>query len=229
MAAMMRTSTLSGFDEPTRRTSRCSSARSSLGCRSIGSSPSSSRNSVPPSASSNRPWRVITAPVKEPFSWPNSSLSIRLGGTAPQSKMMSGPRGARRHLVDRLRDHLLAGAGLALDHDGRVGRRDLLDDGVDLAHARVAADQIAAAVRLRRDDLDLLVARVELELLLPDRDGAARLEVGLADADLVDERAVGRAQIDEHVAGVLLDDPAVVARDRVVAQDDVVVLHRAEA
>ena len=34
----------------------------------------------------------MTAPVKEPFSWPNSSLSIRLGGTAPQSKMMSGPR-----------------------------------------------------------------------------------------------------------------------------------------
>jgi len=40
---------------------------------------------VPPSACSNSPWRVITAPVKLPFSWPNSSLSIRLGGTAPQS------------------------------------------------------------------------------------------------------------------------------------------------
>ena len=44
---------------------------------------------MPPSASSNRPCRVITAPVKLPFSWPNSSLSIRLGGTAPQSNTTS--------------------------------------------------------------------------------------------------------------------------------------------
>ena len=33
----------------------------------------------------------MTAPVNEPFSWPNSSLSIRLGGTAPQSKIIIGP------------------------------------------------------------------------------------------------------------------------------------------
>ncbi len=33
----------------------------------------------------------MMAPVNEPFSWPNSSDSIRLSGTAPQSKTMIGP------------------------------------------------------------------------------------------------------------------------------------------
>ena len=36
---------------------------------------SSSRNIVPPSARSNRPWCVLVAPVKAPASWPKSSLS----------------------------------------------------------------------------------------------------------------------------------------------------------
>ena len=44
---------------------------------------------MPPSACSKRPWRVIIAPVKLPFSCPNSSLSMRFGGTAPQSNTTS--------------------------------------------------------------------------------------------------------------------------------------------
>ena len=51
---------------------------------SSGRSPISSRKSVPPSASSKRPWRRLTAPVNAPFSCPKSSLSIRLGGSAAQ-------------------------------------------------------------------------------------------------------------------------------------------------
>jgi hypothetical protein len=135
---------------------------------------------------------------------------------------------ARRHLVDRLRHDLLAGPGLALDHDRGRGRRDLLDDRVDLAHLGVAADEQAEPVAVRREDLDLLLARVELDLALASRHRAARLEVGLADPDLVDERPVGRVQVDQDVARVLLDDLAVVARHRVVAQDDVVVVHRSD-
>ena len=38
-------------------------------------SPISSRNSVPPEASSNLPGRASWASVNAPFSWPNSSLS----------------------------------------------------------------------------------------------------------------------------------------------------------
>ena len=46
---------------------------------------------MPPSASSKRPRRAATAPVNAPFSWPNSSLSIRLPGTAAQLTATNGP------------------------------------------------------------------------------------------------------------------------------------------
>ena len=47
---------------------------------------------VPPLARSKAPGRDAIAPVNEPFSWPNSSLSIRFGGIAPQSSTTIGPR-----------------------------------------------------------------------------------------------------------------------------------------
>src|SRR5262249_55534766 len=74
----------------------------------------------------------------------------------------------------------------------------------------------------------LFLARVEPELALPDRDDRAGLEERLTDPDLVDEGPVGRALIEQDVAVVLLRDPAVVPRYRVVAEHDVVVLHRAD-
>src|SRR5262249_9558712 len=88
---------------------------------------------------------------------------------------------------------------------------------------------LAAAVLARRDDVDLLLAGVELELALADAHGAAGLEEGLADADAVHEGAVRRPQVDEDVGVVLLDDLAVVARDGVVLDDEVVVVHGADA
>ena len=61
------------------------------------SSPISSRKSVPPSASSKRPTFTPVAPVKAPFSWPNSSLSMSVGGRAAQLTLTRGPcrRGLR--------------------------------------------------------------------------------------------------------------------------------------
>ncbi len=54
-------------------------------------SPISSRNSVPPSAESTRPFLPLPpAPVKEPASWPNSSLSMRLSGSAAQFTATKG-------------------------------------------------------------------------------------------------------------------------------------------
>ena len=58
-----------------RSNSPVSSTRSSLACRLSGTLAISSRNSVPPSASSKRPTRSALASVKAPFTWPNSSLS----------------------------------------------------------------------------------------------------------------------------------------------------------
>ncbi len=53
---------------PTRSNSDSCSTRSSFTCISTGISPISSRNSVPPWASSNRPGLAPTAPVNAPFS-----------------------------------------------------------------------------------------------------------------------------------------------------------------
>ena len=46
---------------------------------------------MPPSATSNRPRFLATAPVKAPRSWPNSSLSISSGGMAAQLTFTNGP------------------------------------------------------------------------------------------------------------------------------------------
>ena len=62
-----------------------------LGLDMGGSSPTSSRKSVPPAASSKRPGLGLSAPVKAPFSWPNSSDSTRVSGRAAQLRAMKGP------------------------------------------------------------------------------------------------------------------------------------------
>jgi len=46
---------------------------------------------VPPSASSNRPFRSAVAPVKAPRSCPKSSLSSRVSASAPQCTPTKGP------------------------------------------------------------------------------------------------------------------------------------------
>src|ERR1700678_716725 len=45
---------------------------------------------VPPLAAWKSPALVFSAPVKEPFSWPKSSLSIRVGTSEPQSTATNG-------------------------------------------------------------------------------------------------------------------------------------------
>ncbi|MNG00438.1 hypothetical protein D3C84_833740 [compost metagenome] len=95
VAAMIRTSTLWVLLLPTRSKVRSCNTRSSLTCIGNGMSPISSRNRVPPLASSKRPARLVIAPVKAPFSWPNSSLSSNSAGIAPQ---LTGTNGASRRL-----------------------------------------------------------------------------------------------------------------------------------
>ena len=72
------------FDDPTLINSPFSKTLKSLTWVVRGSSPTSSRNIVPPSATSKYPDRVDVAPVKAPFSCPKSSESIVPSGIAPQ-------------------------------------------------------------------------------------------------------------------------------------------------
>ena len=84
MAAITRTSTLRAVSDPTRCTSWFCNTRRSLACVASGMSPISSRNSVPPWACSNNPALSFVAPVNEPLTWPNSSLSNSVSTTAEQ-------------------------------------------------------------------------------------------------------------------------------------------------
>ena len=91
---MMRTSQRSGRVPPTRWNSPSCSTRSSFTWVAGVMSPISSRNSVPPSACSKRPARWRSAPVNAPRSWPNSSDSSSVSGSAAQFTFTKG-RAAR--------------------------------------------------------------------------------------------------------------------------------------
>ena len=126
---------------PTRSKVPSWSTRRSLVWSAGSRSPISSRKSVPPAAASKRPSRRAAAPVKAPFSWPKSSLSTSVGGSAAKFTATNGARLARAVLVDGARHQLLAGAALAGDqhrHRRRGGAADRLPHG---EHARARADQ----------------------------------------------------------------------------------------
>ena len=114
----MRTSTRRGRSSPRRWISPFCSARSSLACTSSGSSPTSSRNRVPPLAASKRPGRSATAPENAPLAWPNSSLSASDSGRAAQFTCTSG-LARRRDSRHAVREQFLAHAGLAQQQDGQ--------------------------------------------------------------------------------------------------------------
>ena len=96
VAATTRTLTRTVAVPPTRSNARSSSARRTFACSGSDRSPISSRKIVPPFATSNLPSFRPTAPVKAPFSCPNSSVSSNPSGMAAQLMATNGS--ARRAL-----------------------------------------------------------------------------------------------------------------------------------
>ena len=141
VAARMRTSTPMGSAPPTRSKVRSWRTRRSLTWVSGGISPISSRKRVPPSASSKRPWRRSTAPVKAPRSWPKSSDSRRVSGSAAQLTATKGLAAPGREAVEGPGHQLLAGAALAGDEDGGAGGGGERQGPEDLAHLRAVAEE----------------------------------------------------------------------------------------
>ena len=88
---MTRTRTLRGASSPTGAISPVSRARRRAGCTSRGSSPISSRKSVPWSAAANAPRRASTAPVNAPRRWPKRTLATSSRAMAPQLSGTNGP------------------------------------------------------------------------------------------------------------------------------------------
>ena len=122
-------------------------------------SPISSRKIVPPSASSKRPFLSRIAPVKAPFTWPNSSLSSSDSGSAPQLTGTNSLLGARPLVVDGGGHQLLARAALALDQDGHVDVGQVADQVEDLEHLGVAADDAGELLDLAHAPRQRALAR----------------------------------------------------------------------
>ena len=99
------------------------------------------------------------------MTWPNSSLSSSVSGTAAQLTATNAPALRRLRLVQRARHQLLARAALAGDQHRGVGLGDAVDQVVDLSHRRAVADDLArqcAAIDFLAQALDLRAQRAVL-------------------------------------------------------------------
>ena len=136
VAAMRRTSTRLVRVEPSRSTSPVCSTRSSFTWISSGSSPTSSRKSVPRSASSNRPIRARCR-AREGASLVSEQLAFderrRQRAAVDRDER---PAAAATSAVDRACDQLLARAGFAGHQHRRVGPSHLGDLIVQPQHGR---------------------------------------------------------------------------------------------
>ena len=107
-----------------------------------GTSPISSRNSVPPSAVSKRPARSLIAPVKAPLAWPKNSLSNRSLGMDAQLTRTSGRLCAGCDGGFRARP-VPCPCRFRQDENRSFGRGDQVNLADDLPQRRALADQVA--------------------------------------------------------------------------------------
>ena len=148
---------------------------------------------MPPSAISILPLRRYCAPVKAPFSWPNSSLSSRLSGRAPQLTATIGEVPPLAVGVNRAGDDLLAGAALAQDQHRGVGLGHVLDQLQHLPHRRAVADDLVDGHQLVDRLAELRVLLAEPPLLQGPQDQMAEF--------------VGIDRLGDVVEGALLQGP----------------------
>ena len=124
---------------------------------------------MPPSASSKRPFLAACAPVNAPaFVTEELRLDQRFGQRRA-ADLDERLLAARRVVMDRVRDHFLAGAGLAADQHRRVRARHLRDLLVHLLNGRAVADDVAERVAIAQ-----LAAQVLVLFRQPDAVGLHR-------------------------------------------------------
>ncbi len=129
------------------------------------------------------PRRSAFASVKAPFLWPNSSLSSRFSGIAPQLMATNGAALRVDSRVDGARDELLADAALARDEHRGLEVGDLRDGPEDVEHLRALGEDRLELVLLP----DLLLERA---VLAPQR--LALLGLAQREHDLVGLEGLAR-------------------------------------
>ena len=139
---MTRTSTGRSSVAPRRRRRRSWSTRSSFTWRDKGISPISSRNRMPPPASSKRPRFMAPGPREGPL-LEAEQLAFQQGfGQGAAVHGHEGPLGPVGIAVDEPGHHFLAGAAFAREQHRGVRAGDLADEGVDLPHDGAHAHQL---------------------------------------------------------------------------------------
>ena len=116
--------------------------------------------------------------------------------TAPQSTTTNGSLARGLREVDRAREHVLAGARLALEEHRRVGRRDALEHAEDRAHREALADgrtELGACSEGSTSTRASVGSNHHLDLAEPE-DRAGRGE-RLGDFGTRDAGPVGRAEV----------------------------------
>ena len=138
----MRALVCSSLLEPTRLKRPSWVTRSSLACSGGDMSADLIQEDGAVVGPSKRPIRCAAAPVKAPFSWPNSSLSSRVSGIAAQLTLTSGPDARGAPGVDHIGQHFLADAAFAGDQDAAFGggdQRGIVEDGL---HQRASGHDV---------------------------------------------------------------------------------------
>ena len=169
---------------------------------------------MPPSASSKRPFLRCSAPVNAPRLVAEQLRLDQAVGQRRAAHLDERLVGARRVVVDGVRDQLLAGARLAANQHGGVGRGHLRHLLVHLAHRPAGADdarevvallQLLAQVRVLVDQPLLVFLDQPLDLdRLRDarRDDAEELDVAVVVAigiePEIDAERADRAPVEQN-------------------------------
>ncbi len=166
------------------------------------------------------PLRAAVAPVNAPRSWPKSSDSTRLAGTAVQSNTTNGPFARGLLSWSASASDLLAGARLTLDDHGDVALSETRAERIEPLHRVALADQpgeralprcVAGSAGGRRIDVDL-------EHRVANAQQLAAVSVRVDDVERAERRPVGRALVDDAKPSALDLERDVAPRDGMVAE-----------
>jgi len=129
---------------------------------------------------------------------------------------------SRARRMNRSREHVLSGAGLAEEQDRRLRRGDALEEAEDPAHRHSSTDRLPegrAAARWHDRPFDV---DANEDLDVPDREHHSRFDRRLLDPNPTDERSVPALEIAHDEPSLRADDLRVRSRYGLVRQDETV-------
>jgi hypothetical protein len=123
--------------------------------------------------------------------------------------------------VQRLRDELLARAGLCFDEHRRIGRRDSLEHREHAPHRDAIAEQSAEPRARRQRQIDLALEEAQPQRRAAEHDQRIRARPRIAHTNAIDRRAVAAIGIDDANAVAIDRDCRVVPAHRRIGEYEI--------